>query len=219
MLNMVVFGDIHSQITYIDNIKELPSADWVIITGDLTNRGGKKEAEEIINYIKCYNTHILAQIGNMDFLEINDYFENLGINLHGHGYRLEEELAVFGVGGSTPTPFNTPTEYTEQEIDAFLHIAYEEIKNVSHKILVSHTPPFGTKVDIVGRGDHVGSKVIREFIAKEQPELCLTGHIHEARNIDKIGETLILNPGTIAQGYILVEWDGRALNATLASYK
>ena len=219
MLNMVVFGDIHSQITYIDNIKELPSADWVIITGDLTNRGGKKEAEEIINYIKCYNTHILAQIGNMDFLEINDYFENLGINLHGHGYRLEEELAVFGVGGSTPTPFNTPTEYTEQEIDAFLHIAYEEIKNVSHKILVSHTPPFGTKVDIVGRGDHVGSKVIREFIAKEQPELCLTGHIHEARNIDKIGKTLILNPGTIAQGYILVEWDGRALNATLASYK
>jgi len=219
MSRMVVFGDIHSQITYIDNIKELPSADWVIITGDLTNRGGKKEAEEIINYIKCYNTHILAQIGNMDFLEINDYFENLGINLHGHGYRLEEELAVFGVGGSTPTPFNTPTEYTEQEIDAFLHIAYEEIKNVSHKILVSHTPPFGTKVDIVGRGDHVGSKVIREFIAKEQPELCLTGHIHEARNIDKIGKTLILNPGTIAQGYILVEWDGRALNATLASYK
>ena len=219
MLNMVVFGDIHSQITYIDNIKELPSADWVIITGDLTNRGGKKEAEEIINYIRYYNTHILAQIGNMDFLEINDYFENLGINLHGHGYRLEEELAVFGVGGSTPTPFNTPTEYTEQEIDAFLYIAYEEIKNVSHKILVSHTPPFGTKVDIVGRGDHVGSKVIREFIEKEQPELCLTGHIHEARNIDKIGKTLILNPGTIAQGYILVEWDGIALNATLASYK
>ncbi|CAD7778588.1 MAG: hypothetical protein KCCBMMGE_00679 [Candidatus Methanoperedenaceae archaeon GB37] len=49
--------------------------------------------------------------------------------------------------------------------------------------------------------------------------MCLTGHIHEARNIDKIGKTLILNPGTIAQGYILVEWDGIALNATLASYK
>ncbi|CAD7780535.1 Calcineurin-like phosphoesterase [Candidatus Methanoperedenaceae archaeon GB37] len=219
MLNMVVFGDVHNQIDYIDKIKELPSADWTIITGDLTNCGGKKEAEEIINYIRYYNTHILAQIGNMDFLEINDYFENLGINLHGHGYRLEEELAVFGVGGSTPTPFNTPTEYSEQEIAAFLYTAYEEVKNVSHKILVSHTPPFGTKVDIVRRGEHVGSRVIREFIEKEQPELCLTGHIHEARNIDKIGKTLILNPGTIAQGYILVEWDGIALNATLASYK
>ncbi|MCD6213677.1 MAG: metallophosphoesterase [Candidatus Desulfofervidus sp.] len=219
MCRMVVFGDIHNQITYIDKIKELSSADWIIITGDLTNCGGKKEAKEIIDYIRHYNTHILAQIGNMDFLEINDYFESLGINLHGHGYKLEEELAVFGVGGSTPTPFNTPTEYTEQEIATFLYIAYEEIRNVSHKILVSHTPPLGTKVDIVGRGDHVGSRVIGEFIAKEQPDLCLTGHIHEARNIDKIGKTLILNPGTIAQGYILVEWDGKALNATLASYK
>ncbi|MDL1965271.1 MAG: metallophosphoesterase [Candidatus Desulfofervidus auxilii] len=219
MSSMVVFGDIHNQITYIDKIKELSSADWVIITGDLTNCGGKKEAEEIINYIKYYNTHILAQIGNMDFLEMNDYLEDLGINLHGHGYRLEEELAVFGVGGSTPTPFNTPTEYSEQEISVLLSNAYEEIKDAPHKILVSHTPPFGTKVDIVGRGDHVGSRVVREFIAKEQPDLCLTGHIHEARNIDKIGKTLILNPGTIAQGYILVEWDGIALNATLASYK
>ncbi len=44
MSRMVVFGDIHNQITYIDKIKELSSADWIIITGDLTNCGGKKEA-------------------------------------------------------------------------------------------------------------------------------------------------------------------------------
>ncbi|MCD6319753.1 MAG: metallophosphoesterase [Candidatus Desulfofervidaceae bacterium] len=216
---LVAFGDIHGMVNYIDQIKELPQADWVIITGDLSNHGGRKEAEAIINHIKQYNPHILAQLGNMDRLEMDTYFTELGINLHGHGYKLTDNLAILGVGGSTPTPFGTPTEYSEEEIAAFLYTAYDEIKDVPHKILVSHTPPYGTNVDIVGRGEHVGSRVIREFIEKYQPEVCLTGHIHESRNVDKIGKTIILNPGTINLGYTLVSWDGTNLEAKLASYK
>ena len=38
---MVAFGDIHAQESYIGKIKELPQADWVIVTGDLTNAGGR----------------------------------------------------------------------------------------------------------------------------------------------------------------------------------
>jgi len=215
---IVAFGDIHGRLSYIDQIKELSQADWVIITGDLSNGGGKKIGEEVINRVKKYNKNILAQIGNMDTLEMDAYFSDLNINLHGHGYKLSEEIAIFGVGGSSPTPFGTPTEYSEEELAAFLFAAYEEIKDIPHKILVSHTPPYGTKVDIVGRGEHVGSRIIREFIEKYQPDLCLTGHIHESRNIDKIGNTLIINPGTIDQGYILIQWKEGKFITKLNSY-
>ncbi len=215
---IVAFGDIHGQEKYFAKIKELPEANWVIVTGDLTNMGGRKEASIVIQELKRYNPYILAQIGNMDRIEIDAYFDELGINLHGHGRQIDQNLAVFGVGGSPPTPFGTPTEYEEEELAAFLETAYEEIEAVPHKILVSHSPPYNTKTDIVGRGEHVGSKVIRKFIEEHQPELCICGHIHESRNIDRIGQTLILNPGSIDRGYVLVNWDGQVLQARLASY-
>ena len=215
---IVAFGDIHGHIDYIDKIKEINQADWVIISGDLSNFGGEGVAKEVINRVKKYNKNILAQIGNMDTIEMDKYFTKLNINLHGHGYRLNNDVAVFGVGGSNPTPFHTPTEYSEEELASFLFSAYEEIKDVPYKILVSHTPPYGTKVDIVGRGEHVGSHTIRKFIERYQPALCITGHIHEARNIDKIGNTVIINPGTINQGYVLVKWVEKQLKAELAKY-
>ena len=49
-------------------------------------------------------------------------------------------------------------------------------------------------------GRHVGSTAIRAFIEKYQPDLCITGHIHEGKGIDAIGRTKIINPGMFRQG-------------------
>jgi len=76
------------------------------------------------------------------------------------------------------------------------------VKDVKGKfILVTHNPPFGTKLDKVETGEHVGSKVIREFIEKEKPLLAISAHIHEAGGIDKIGKTTIFYPGVAYEGY------------------
>jgi len=214
-VRIVAFGDIHGEIYYIKGIKELTQADWVIVTGDFTNIGGKMEVEWILKEIGKYNKNILAQLGNMDKPEVNDYLTELGINLHGYGYKLSEDLGIFGVGGSTFTPFNTPTEYSEQEIEDIVYRGYEMIKHLPKKILVSHTPPYNTNTDVIESGQHVGSKAIREFIERCQPEICLTGHIHESRNIDRIGKTLILNPGMLSNGYILVYKEGDIIDAKL----
>jgi Icc-related predicted phosphoesterase len=50
-------------------------------------------------------------------------------------------------------------------------------------------------------GLHAGSKLIREFIEMYQPDLCLCGHIHEARNSDHIGKTIIVNPGPFPKNF------------------
>jgi Icc-related predicted phosphoesterase len=209
-VKLIAFGDIHEHTGNVGKIEGLSDADAVIITGDLTNFAGVRKAKEVIEYVSRYNSRVYAQLGNLDQEEVNDYLDELGINLHANGFIIQG-IGIFGVGGSNPTPFNTPTEYSEQQIEAFIRKGYEKIKDIPLKILAPHAPPYNTKVDVVGSGTHVGSTAVRAFIEKYQPQLCLTGHIHEAVGTDRIGETIIVNPGMLRHGgYIkVVERDGR----------
>jgi Icc-related predicted phosphoesterase len=70
-------------------------------------------------------------------------------------------------------------------------------------IYIMHSPPFGTKLDLILGGKSTGSRSIRAFIEKNQPLLTLHGHIHESPEVsgaymDRIGETLCVNPGQSA---------------------
>jgi Icc-related predicted phosphoesterase len=103
-----------------------------------------------------------------------------------------------GVGGSLRTPFNTPFEMSEEDFNQVLS-GFKSLKNL---ILVSHSPPFNTTLDLTHSGDHVGSIELRRFIEEESPLLCLCGHVHERAGLsEKIGETLVVNPG--ARGMVL----------------
>ncbi|MEJ2034326.1 MAG: metallophosphoesterase, partial [Deltaproteobacteria bacterium] len=75
-----------------------------------------------------------------------------------------------------------------------------QTEEASVRILVSHTPPYGTTTDRLSNGTHAGSPALRQFIEEEQPDLCLCGHIHEARGEDILGRTRVLNPGMFKNG-------------------
>ena len=62
----------------------------------------------------------------------------------------------------------------------------------------------------------MGSTAVREFIEENQPDICLCGHIHEARAMDRIGRTLVVNPGPLVQGgYVLLRSNAGTLSAEL----
>ncbi len=70
-------------------------------------------------------------------------------------------------------------------------------------VYIMHSPPFGTRLDIIEGGVSAGSRSIRSFIEKNQPLLSLHGHIHESAAlsgayVDRIGETISVNPGQSA---------------------
>ena len=195
-MRIIAFGDIHMECAGIEKITGLSKADLVIITGDFTNCGGKKDASTILDVIRRINPKIYAVLGNMDKAAVGNYLDELGINIHGKGFVLGD-LGIFGVGGSNFTPFNTPTEFSEEELGDIVNKAYQYVTQAPTKVLISHTPPFNTATDLIGSGVHVGSTAIREFIEKKQPDFCFTGHIHESRGEDRIGRTLILNPGML----------------------
>lgn len=195
-MHIIAFGDIHMECAGIENITGLSKADLVIITGDFTNCGGKEDALPILDVIRRINPKIYAVPGNMDKASVGDYLDKLGINIHGKGLVLGD-LGIFGVGGSNPTPFNTPTEFSEEELGDIVNKAYQYVTQAPIKVLISHTPPFNTATDLIGGRVHVGSTAIRKFIEEKQPDFCFTGHIHESRGEDRIGRTVILNPGML----------------------
>lgn len=205
------FGDIHDDVGVLGAIPELPGAAAVLVSGDLTVRGGPREAEAVLSALTRINPNVLAVIGNMDQASVEDLLAQKGMLIQAGSRELAPGLGVMGVGWSTPTPFGTPSETPDATIAAWLEAAHESAKGYARLILVCHNPPSDTATDLVGGVTHVGSLAVRAFIERVQPDVCLTGHIHEAKSIDRIGKTLIVNPGNLAAGgyAVISRQDGR----------
>ena len=213
-MRMMAFGDIHEYIHTLPSLEEpLRRADLILVTGDLTRWRGPETAEKVLQAIRDYNPNLLAQVGNTDTWETHHYLNRLEINMHGQGRRFGD-LGIFGVGGSNFTPFYTPTEFSEEEIADALMEGYAAVAEAPYKLLVAHCPPYHTEVDRIFSGRHVGSTSVRQFIETYQPDICISGHIHESAGEDYLGATHLLNPGMLAQGgYITVTYSEETLTA------
>ncbi len=198
-MKICAFGDIHMEYGAAAAVAGISQADLVIITGDLTNFGHRRDAQQVLDNIGVEKERLLALHGNLDHPDVAQLLEEFGIDLHGKGI-IRGEVGIFGVGGSNITPFNTPSEYSEEEIARILEQGYAQVEAAPIKIMVSHTPPVDTACDRISSGAHVGSEAVRRFIEEKRPALCLTGHIHEAKAVDRIGDTLVINPGMVKDG-------------------
>lgn len=172
--------------------------DCLVMIGDLTQFGPPEVAESLLNLAKSANVTTFAVPGNCDPKQILQVLDKYGVNLHGKCVK-HEGITFGGLGGSNLTPFNTPFEITEVEIQE--ELAALTCSEDEKFVLVTHAPPFGTKLDQTKAGINVGSKSIRQFIEQKQPLVSLCGHVHEARGIDELGRTLMVNPGPICKGF------------------
>lgn len=216
-IRMKVAGisDIHGHTEKLSSIAGyLSQGDVVLISGDLTHFGHEFQASNVVSIIKMRNKNVFAVHGNCDYPDVRFFLEKEGVSLHGR--IVEYEGIIFtGIGGSLPCPGRTPNEYLEDEIDSILKGISEKIPGGSKVIFVSHEPPYNTMCDLTRAGQHVGSRAVRDFIERVKPLLVVCGHIHESRAIDEIGETKIVNPGSLIDGvYMLSE-----IKTTLKSVK
>jgi len=192
--------DIHGRLDDIDCLADvLQTADMVLLAGDITNFGREKETEGVIAAVRRYAPAVLAVPGNCDYAEVEQVLTRENVNCHGDCV-LFGGVNFIGLGGSLTTPFKTPGEYSEDELDSWLETAAEKRDKNAPLVLVSHQPPLNTICDRLNGGSHVGSKAVRRFIEQYQPFFCVTGHIHEATGIDRIGPTTIVNPGLAEKG-------------------
>ncbi|WP_414469496.1 metallophosphoesterase family protein [Methanobacterium sp. ACI-7] len=200
-MKILVISDIHGQCMKVFNYLQKNSADLIILTGDITQFGPEKLGEDILNEICSFDIPLLAIPGNCDQNYIYREIENSNaINIHNKTIVIKN-MGICGFGGSNITPFGTPLEFVETQIYEHLQKLMKEIENEEIRILVTHAPPYNTKADTLPSGDHAGSESVRKIIEEFQPTLSLCGHIHESRAVDKIGKTIIVNPGHSFGGY------------------
>ena len=175
-------------------------ANVVVVCGDITHFGSLRQAKELLSSLLNIQSQVVFVPGNCDPPVLAEEKVDTIEPIHGRCRQIGN-ICFLGVGGSSPSPFDTPFELTETEIAEILEQGLNSCQTIREIILVSHSPPKDTKVDVAFTGEHVGSYSVRGFIEEMKPTLVICGHIHEAVGIDRINNTIIVNPGPAKKGY------------------
>lgn len=120
-------------------------------------------------------------------------------------------IEMMSLGYSNPTPWNSPRELPEDELNRRLTALAEKMSYNGVSIFNLHVPPYDTPIDQAPKLDAnlkpvveggqiamagCGSKSVRSVIEKYQPTLALHGHVHESAGAVRLGKTICLNPGS-----------------------
>lgn len=200
-MKIMVFTDFHGSQTAIDKARQAiaeKNPDLVIVAGDVVNHDIER-AKQLLASLAEAGISVYFVPGNMDGEALKNW--NGGgrvIALHGR-CAYAGDVALVGIGGSPEGGFSTPFELSEPEARNHLESAMRGCHG-GRLILVSHCPPVGTKIDRTMDGDHIGSRVVREFVEAKHPILVVSGHVHEAQGIDTIGATVVVNTGPAKNG-------------------
>ena len=190
-MKLLALSDFHGDYSHVPTIIDLAgNFDAVLLAGDITDFGPDERA---LDLLKMFNVPVLVIPGNCDNPSILQCLDDNAICIH-NSYRIMEGISFLGIGGSNPTPFNTPFELSEKRIGENVGKLLSRLRGKI--VLLSHAPPLNT-TDRVQRGN-VGSAALARYLGRFDLVVC--GHIHEARGIVKVNGTLIVNPGTATKG-------------------
>jgi Icc-related predicted phosphoesterase len=195
-MRLLIFSDIHGDAAALERLMGT-DADYYFAAGDLANWG--KGLDQLGPILQKRAERMYVMPGNHESEnDIERFCERYGFhNFHGQSITVDG-YAIAGLGYSNPTPFNTPGEYSEEELAEKL----APFASLDPLVLICHCPPQGTKLDRAGAGQHFGSRSVREFIERKQPEHFFCGHIHEAAGVsDQLGKTQGMNVGK--RGFLL----------------
>lgn len=200
--------DVHDRFhAVVEALAEIGPVDVLVVGGDITTFGTPNDAERAVALWGPLAPRLLAVAGNCDSPAIDERLVELGVSIDGRGATVEG-VGFFGASAAPYSPLDTPHEVPDEELGRRAEAGLAEVADARVRIFCPHAPPYGTACDRLRSGEHVGSPALRAVVEREQPELALCGHIHEARGMDEIGSTRIVNPGPVAAGhYALVAVD------------
>ncbi len=150
--------------------------------------------------------------GNDDMFEIDDVVrQSKRVELvEGKVIQLDDHHEMINAGWSTPTPWKTHREESEDQLRQRIQVMIDKLKDVKNSVFNLHDPPYGSGLDeapeltedlrpaYAGRSlIPVGSHAVLDLIEKYNPLLGLFGHIHEGKGTRKYRNTLCINPGSM----------------------
>jgi hypothetical protein len=185
-MKLLIFSDVHGRASMLSALaKKAKNADMLVCAGDMTVF--EEGLEMMLRKLNQIGKPVLMIPGNHEsphlLKAICKSFENI-IYIHGKAYFKDGYCFIgYGSGGFS---------IKDPEFESFARKL--EIPNGNRIVLVTHAPPYGTKIDHIW--GHHGSKSYRSFIEKMKPIIAVSGHLHETQGMeDRIGKTRVLNPG------------------------
>ena len=205
-MRILALSDIHGAFETMRKIIEAEqSADVIILAGDLTTRGNADDVKEVVEKAMAFHKPVLTILGNMDPPELESTLQQSGTALDSRASEIDG-VGFIGISASPHSPLHTPNEVGDEELGLRAERGWSHLGNPRWRIMVAHTPPHRTSVDRLRQGSHVGSPSLRRFIEDRQPDVVICGHIHEARGLDMIGRSQIVNCGPAFEGsYAIIE--------------
>lgn len=215
-IKLVCISDTH-YIQVLENLILPDDASILCHLGDYSMMGDPEEVIDFFHWLKAVANKFKAVLflnGNHDFLLENDpesFNELLSIlpenvkNLHNSGVEIDG-IKFYGFPHVPALP-NW----------AFTKERGEKMKKCTDTIpkcdvLLSHGPPYGILDEAIRPGwvesgyanyEHVGCQELNDRVFEINPKLHLFGHIHEARNFKKLGDTTFVNCSILDRRYKL----------------
>lgn len=204
-MRVLIFSDGHGKLKNIEALKsEIEKSDLLLFAGDFTKFAHPKTGKSYLEKLKEFAKPTFSVLGNCDYPEILEMTKKFNFSVDG-AIKQHGKLYITGAGGGSKFTGTTPNERTDDEFAKDLDIAGKKLDKkeitANKLIVITHNPPLNTNLDLASKSKHVGSKAIRDFIEKHEPLLHISGHIHESVGQDKIGKTILINPGALADGH------------------
>lgn len=200
-VRLAVIGDIHAHYIHLARVLDRiarDAVDGILLVGDIGAGGRRlsvlgqadffymKSVERVFSAVGAPSLPYRWVPGNHDLPRLpgegNVDFSSATI----------AGLRVSGVGGAGPRRFGFAYEWSENDIRA------RTIPECD--ILLCHTPPADTDLDLVPSGKHVGSQALRE-LALRHTGVYVCGHIHESPGALILGRALCMNVGGLGAPY------------------
>lgn len=197
-MRILVLADIHGAVDELDGIlSREPDADLIVVAGGITDptaTDAVATAEEVIGLLADRSGFVKVVPGNMDPEDVLRMLVKQRMNLH---------KDIFSLGGFDFVGFGAHRDEDESKRANVV----EQLLNrttADHRAVVCHKPPKNTAVDRASSGGQRGDPELRALLEDVPVDLVICGHVHEAQGTDRIGDTLIVNPGAVKDGHYAV---------------
>jgi Icc-related predicted phosphoesterase len=166
-----------------------------------------------------------------EVLSALDEAQDRVVNCENRVVQLDDDHTMATVGYSTPTPWLTPRERSEEQIGETITGLMADVDDPARCIFNFHCPPLDSSLDtclkldasvwpptpLIENGQPIyygaGSQAVTDALVTYQPTVGLHGHIHESRGSNQYDRTPAFNPGSeygegVLRGVIVAIRDG-----------
>jgi Icc-related predicted phosphoesterase len=207
-MRALLVSDLHYSLKQLDWLVSVgPDYDLVVIAGDSLDISSSVPLETQSVVIEQYvqvlggSGRVVFSSGNHDLIGPDENGEQSALWIRGLP---SETVSVDGESIEVDDCRITICPWWDGPIgreNVQLQMESDRGRRAGSWIWVYHWPPSGTATCWTGRRDY-GDTDLRQWITQYQPNLVLTGHVHQspfAENgswIDRVGSTWVLNAGS-----------------------